>query len=619
MAPRTPSLEDSLAKKGGLTLARLVDYDDRITDALVDRVYYWTTIRKLRTKYQGSRGVREEDVARILQDHVILKKDAATAAQTLLQLPALARYLNTLPSKEEKKHFQDHFRKYVNIYLPDCPFEVTTTNRYTIITHEAATVARKPIRKNETIKYLTGVQVAMSEEDERTLGVNDFSIVMSSRKKRPSLFLGPARFANHDCNANAKLITMGHNGMTIVSARDIDIGEEITVTYGEDYFGEDNCECLCATCERLQRNGWSRRPPASRRSSEQTSATPQPQSPRKNKRAFSPDTTIDVTTPPSAKRLKTHTSSSTPKESPQLRAVKTEVGASSSLKVPSQLVSVKRESSASSTLRVVSNATDSESDALGSAFFKPKPKLKHRYGKVGRPSKRTYETTRSSSPTSSITEGVSQASSVTTEPTSIDEPTFNEATAESDLSELSESYELDDTLREVIQRKPRPVRMTTRQSVRKQISVPVPTIEGTDPDVEEDDSEDRRRPGDYTLTARLLTTALSRWVECHNCDDYFIQHEAKLTRINCPRCERHSKLYGFAWPKTDREGKHDTEERILDHRTVNRYLHPSEERTTKKSRKSLSQMISERERSLRESEEVESQDGRRRSRRRYSS
>ena len=36
--PTAAPLEDALAKKGGLTLSQLVDYDDRLTDALVDRV-----------------------------------------------------------------------------------------------------------------------------------------------------------------------------------------------------------------------------------------------------------------------------------------------------------------------------------------------------------------------------------------------------------------------------------------------------------------------------------------------------------------------------------------------------------------------------------------------------
>lgn len=32
------------------------------------------------------------------------------------------------------------------------------------------------------------------------------------------------------------------------------------------------------------------------------------------------------------------------------------------------------------------------------------------------------------------------------------------------------------------------------------------------------------------------------------------------------------------WPKTDKEGKHDEEERVLDHRTVHRFIKSSEEK-----------------------------------------
>jgi len=122
----------------------------------------------------------------------------------------------------------------MNIYLPDCPFEVSTTNRYTIDTHEAAITARRFIGKGEVVKYLCGIQVIMTEEEEEEIKLNrrDFSIVVSSRNKSASLFLGPARFANHDCAANARLLTSGSSGMGIITVRDIEVGEEITVSYG---------------------------------------------------------------------------------------------------------------------------------------------------------------------------------------------------------------------------------------------------------------------------------------------------------------------------------------------------------------------------------------------------
>jgi histone-lysine N-methyltransferase SUV420H len=123
----------------------------------------------------------------------------------------------------------------MNIYMPDCPFEVSSTNRYTVVTHEASITAREFIKKGETVKYLCGIQVIMTDEEVESIKASrrDFSIVLSSRRQGlPSLFLGPARFANHDCNPNAELRPIESAGMAIKAIRDIEVGDEITVEYG---------------------------------------------------------------------------------------------------------------------------------------------------------------------------------------------------------------------------------------------------------------------------------------------------------------------------------------------------------------------------------------------------
>ncbi|KAH4215252.1 hypothetical protein HBI18_254530, partial [Parastagonospora nodorum] len=94
------------------------------------------------------------------------------------------------------------------------------------------------------------------QEEYLTSTDNDFSLVVSSRRNTCSLLLGPVRFANHDCNANARLAAVGRTGVEVISVNRICRGDEITVSYGDDYFGKDNEECLCSTCEQLQRNGW---------------------------------------------------------------------------------------------------------------------------------------------------------------------------------------------------------------------------------------------------------------------------------------------------------------------------------------------------------------------------
>jgi hypothetical protein len=100
--------------------------------------------------------------------------------------------------------------------------------------------------------------VAIDHEQEKALALahNDSSPVVLSRKKTCSLMLGPARFVNHDCDANAQLLNEGRDGIQIVVTRPIDVGDEIAVFYGSDYFGCYNKRCLCRTCENRQQNGW---------------------------------------------------------------------------------------------------------------------------------------------------------------------------------------------------------------------------------------------------------------------------------------------------------------------------------------------------------------------------
>ena len=764
----------------------------------------------------------------ILQQHAIIKKEPVDALDELQKLSGLAKFRRGLRSEDEKEHFDRHLRKYINIYMPECPFEVDTTNRYTIMTAEACIKARKPIKKGEAIRYLSGIQVEMTEKEEKELSSRtDFSIVLSSRRKRPSLFLGPARFANHDCDSNARLNTTGPHGIHIVARKDIAIGEEITVTYGEDYFGVDNCECLCSTCENLLRNGWdplgprlpddssdeededdegaemdsepsklrkvpkaeaeSRSPSilGKRKRGEETlttklegeqrnmkkkrgrprkydhsedisngdagsAAKPRPgksraksyrdsigharsdarkkcdqsvdssddrdgrgrfagrsEEPPKDhllERIFNllssigdrnlqemesensaleetqlvkphvvaqerledqPEVTIEEATEGlfeeagrSSKRRKLSPSTSAPSYARGLsrhssvESMSSQLsgeGMDDSLLVPkSRLPALKKERSASA-LREVVNAEDEDVYGI-SASPAPSETTKRRHGRPSKnhridESEQSAESSPLPSSNNDSNNDSSSAVSLASSATSLE--TFAAGTIASSIchmlttndGKLAEEerieaeinlpdskqgsegvyvdvMEADEEVEPHVsnERQSRQRTCTSSRKARPESSTPLKSIERAESTESSEGEEKRgpiRIPGDYTLCKALLATPYHRWVECRNCDEYFLQADAYLTRIACPRCERHSKLYGYYWPKTDKEGKFDREERILDHRTIHRFIEPGEERNEPKGRKTLADVVREREVSSRqESEEYEKVDKR---------
>lgn len=567
----------------------------------------------------------------ILLRDVVVAKDPQAAEESLLKLSGLRRYVESLKTNAEQEHFKRHMRKYINMWLPDCPFEVSTTNRYTIVTHEAAATARRFIKKGQTIKYLSGYLVSMTPEEEEDLDLTrrDFSIVMSSRKKSPSLFLGPARFANHDCNANARLATHGPDGMQVVAVRDILLGEEITVTYGDNYFGEDNCECLCLSCEKEERNGWS---PIVESPGSSGTATPvdsetediRPYLFRKARKSAritrsSLSATPDTPRGRSRKRRKTSDARSLPASdllnmsTPTRSALRNEfrlvdivpqslsqpTKQENEPNLPSELAkycaeTVKEEDELRDSVRAAfATAQGSKiqtkrkrKDNLewlrGTASMTPEKFLDAR--SLLQTPRQIPHLSRSgsdlsemdsifdndaaniSSPATSPSNGPSDSWKA---PISTPDPQPGSDRDMSELSELSEDEELDDIHLTVVN-KPK--------TIKRQIRKPkiIPSIEDSKPPIL------TRIPGDYVRTPLLLGETYTRWVDCQTCAACWVQPNGYLTRKECPRCERHSKLYGYQWPKTDKLGKDDDEERVMDHRTVHRFIRPTEEAQVKK-------------------------------------
>ena len=69
------------------------------------------------------------------------------------------------------------------------------------------------------------------------------------QRKREELMLGPLSFVNHSCYPNVTYSINQDESMSLRPLRAIKIGEELTVNYGPEYFGDQNKDCLCPHVE----------------------------------------------------------------------------------------------------------------------------------------------------------------------------------------------------------------------------------------------------------------------------------------------------------------------------------------------------------------------------------
>ncbi|EIN11255.1 SET domain-containing protein, partial [Punctularia strigosozonata HHB-11173 SS5] len=205
-------------------------------------------------------------VRRLVLSRSSISNSIRRAVDELLRLKPVRYYLQSYDQKQINA-FATHASRYFELYSPSGSIEIAHTSRYSQYTgkSELCILATRPMAVGSVINELKGSMADLTEEEDRELkrtdrrntdgGIRrDFSVIHSRQMKKNHLFLGPARFVNHDCDHNAELFRDGRY-ITFRVRKPINVGDEITAHYGDSYFGRRNRYCLCETCEKNGRGG----------------------------------------------------------------------------------------------------------------------------------------------------------------------------------------------------------------------------------------------------------------------------------------------------------------------------------------------------------------------------